>query len=228
MSSTSILVPIPTAIPTPTPTSTSIISPTPPTTESKAKKARSPNWTPAEEEQLAISWLHVSQLPEFISNQTSETFYARVTEHFGLYSKIHPRDPDQVRVRSVSILLLITETRCLHYFFLSRATPHHLISILVSRSATALDSDGAHSTPPLSNSQPSMPPSNVSRRQEHLSLTGSSWRNRFTRSNVKDISSSSIPLGRHFETRQSGRLKVGRHQLGLLPLVPSDIRSRTL
>jgi hypothetical protein len=63
------------------------------------KKKRSPNWLPQEEEQLACSWLVVSQRPEFISNQTSESFFRAVELDFNQHSKLHHRDHDQIRIR---------------------------------------------------------------------------------------------------------------------------------
>ncbi|EFP85685.2 uncharacterized protein PGTG_11014 [Puccinia graminis f. sp. tritici CRL 75-36-700-3] len=41
-----------------------------PTNNKTTKKKRAPNWLPLEEEQLAISWVHVSEQPEFSNNQT--------------------------------------------------------------------------------------------------------------------------------------------------------------
>ncbi|KAA1076168.1 hypothetical protein PGT21_050249 [Puccinia graminis f. sp. tritici] len=63
------------------------------------KKKRSPNWLPQEEEQLACSWLVVSQRPEFITNQTSESFFRAVELDFNQHSKLHHRDHDQIRIR---------------------------------------------------------------------------------------------------------------------------------
>ncbi|MBW0531108.1 hypothetical protein O181_070823, partial [Austropuccinia psidii MF-1] len=71
-----------------------------PTQEHNPKlKKRSPNWLPTEEEQLAISWLHVSQDPESSNNQTGNQFYAKVCEHFNTMSKLHYCDADQIRIR---------------------------------------------------------------------------------------------------------------------------------
>lgn len=65
-------------------------------------KRRAPNWIPQEEEQLAISWSHISRQPELIHNQTSEIFYKKVAEHFNHHCSIHYREPNQVRIRSVN------------------------------------------------------------------------------------------------------------------------------
>ena len=70
-------------------------------TSSVCKKKRSPNWLPQEEEQLARSWLKTSLLPEFIANQTSEAFFSLVQLDFNQNSKLHYRDQDQIRIRSV-------------------------------------------------------------------------------------------------------------------------------
>ncbi|CAH7689732.1 hypothetical protein PPACK8108_LOCUS24859 [Phakopsora pachyrhizi] len=42
-----------------------------------SKKKCSPNWLPSKEEQLAISWINVSEQPEYAANQTGETFYKK-------------------------------------------------------------------------------------------------------------------------------------------------------
>ncbi|CAH7687788.1 hypothetical protein PPACK8108_LOCUS22627 [Phakopsora pachyrhizi] len=51
-----------------------------------SKKKRSPNWLPSEEEQLAISWINVSEQPEYAANQTGETFYKKVEADFNKWS----------------------------------------------------------------------------------------------------------------------------------------------
>ncbi|OAV96350.1 hypothetical protein PTTG_00669 [Puccinia triticina 1-1 BBBD Race 1] len=68
-------------------------------TGDSSKKKRSPNWLPQEEEQLACSWLVVSQRPEFLANQTSESFFRAVELDFNQHSKLHHRDHDQIRIR---------------------------------------------------------------------------------------------------------------------------------
>ncbi|KAI7950181.1 hypothetical protein MJO28_009002 [Puccinia striiformis f. sp. tritici] len=68
--------------------------PTPGTT-----RRRGPNWLPAEEAQLAISWVNASEQPEFAANQTSETFYRKVEEDFNLHSRVHYRNWEQIRTR---------------------------------------------------------------------------------------------------------------------------------
>jgi hypothetical protein len=36
------------------------------------KEKRAPNWLPIEEEQLAVSWVHISEEPEFAANQSGD------------------------------------------------------------------------------------------------------------------------------------------------------------
>ncbi|KNE93108.1 hypothetical protein PSTG_13497 [Puccinia striiformis f. sp. tritici PST-78] len=62
--------------------------PPPPSTPEQTRR-RGPNWLPAEEAQLAISWVNVSEQPEFAANQTSETFYKKVQVDFNQHSQIH-------------------------------------------------------------------------------------------------------------------------------------------
>ncbi|KAA1113039.1 hypothetical protein PGT21_050038 [Puccinia graminis f. sp. tritici] len=81
-----------------TPSSTPVDTPdeNPDTT---TKKKRGPNWLPREEEQLAISWINVSEQPEFATNQSGETFYRRIEQDFNTHSKAHYRDRAQIKTR---------------------------------------------------------------------------------------------------------------------------------
>jgi hypothetical protein len=54
-------------------------------TPGKSSK-RGKNWQIAEDEQLAKSWLHVSQDAIFGNEQKLDTFWSRVTEHFAQHS----------------------------------------------------------------------------------------------------------------------------------------------
>ncbi|PLW29268.1 hypothetical protein PCASD_25085 [Puccinia coronata f. sp. avenae] len=71
--------------------------------ETPQKKKRSPNWLPDEEEQLAISWLHISEKPEFANNQSGEVFYRKIELDFNSHSKTHYRDFNQIKTRWVSL-----------------------------------------------------------------------------------------------------------------------------
>jgi hypothetical protein len=68
------------------------------TNSTHQKKKRAPNWLPREE-QLAISWLRVSERPEFATNQTGEMFYQQVAENFNAHSTLHHRDSAQIKTR---------------------------------------------------------------------------------------------------------------------------------
>jgi hypothetical protein len=68
-------------------------------TPDSTKKGRAPNWTLTEEEQLAISWIAISQNAEFANNQSGNQFYKKVAEHFKKASTIHPRSADQLKNR---------------------------------------------------------------------------------------------------------------------------------
>ncbi|CAH7684768.1 hypothetical protein PPACK8108_LOCUS19190 [Phakopsora pachyrhizi] len=68
-----------------------------------SKKKRSPNWLPSEEEQLAISWINVSEQPEYAANQTGETFYKKVEADFNKWSTVHYRDYDQIRISALAL-----------------------------------------------------------------------------------------------------------------------------
>ncbi|EFP90411.1 uncharacterized protein PGTG_16171 [Puccinia graminis f. sp. tritici CRL 75-36-700-3] len=74
-----------------------------PTNNETTKKKRAPNWLPFEEEQLAISWVHVSEQPEFSNNQTGTMFYKKIEENFNLFSKIHYRSHEQIKIRWTSL-----------------------------------------------------------------------------------------------------------------------------
>ena len=47
---------------------------------------RGKNWQTVEDEQLAKSWLHVSQDAIFGNEQKVDTFWSRITEHFAQHS----------------------------------------------------------------------------------------------------------------------------------------------
>ncbi|EFP90258.2 uncharacterized protein PGTG_16536 [Puccinia graminis f. sp. tritici CRL 75-36-700-3] len=74
-----------------------------PTGKETTKKKRAPNWLPIEEEQLAISWVHVIEQPEFANNQTRTMFYRKIEENFNMYSKIHYRNHEQIKIRWTSL-----------------------------------------------------------------------------------------------------------------------------
>jgi hypothetical protein len=63
------------------------------------KKKRAPNWLPAEEEQLAVSWLHVSEQPEFAANQSGEAFFLKIEVDFNTWSKTHYCSAKQIKTR---------------------------------------------------------------------------------------------------------------------------------
>ncbi|KAI7944968.1 hypothetical protein MJO28_010663 [Puccinia striiformis f. sp. tritici] len=74
-------------------------TPTTNTPGTAEKKKRAPNWLPDEEAQLAVSYVNVSEQPEFAANQTSETFFRKVADDFNTYSKSHFRSWDVIRTR---------------------------------------------------------------------------------------------------------------------------------
>ncbi|KAI7938359.1 hypothetical protein MJO28_015279 [Puccinia striiformis f. sp. tritici] len=74
-------------------------TPTTNTPGTAEKKKRAPNWLPDEEAQLAVSYVNVSEQPEFTANQTSETFFRKVADNFNTYSKSHFRSWDVIRTR---------------------------------------------------------------------------------------------------------------------------------
>ncbi|OAV92598.1 hypothetical protein PTTG_27564 [Puccinia triticina 1-1 BBBD Race 1] len=77
-------------------------SPPPPdrsTTDPAPKKKRGPNWLPREEEQLAISWINVSEQPEFANNQSGEAFFCKIESDFNTHSKVHFWDHAQIKTR---------------------------------------------------------------------------------------------------------------------------------
>jgi hypothetical protein len=78
----------------------------PTTEETPQKKKRSPNWLPDEEEQLAISWLHISKKPEFANNQSSKVFYRKIELDFNSHSKTHYCDFNQIKTRYDCLLIL--------------------------------------------------------------------------------------------------------------------------
>jgi hypothetical protein len=63
------------------------------------KKKRAPNWLPLEEEQLAISWLHVSEQPEFVENQSGKAFFLKINVDFNTWSKVHCCSANQIKTR---------------------------------------------------------------------------------------------------------------------------------
>ncbi|CAH7669601.1 hypothetical protein PPACK8108_LOCUS4241 [Phakopsora pachyrhizi] len=67
-----------------------------------SKKKQSPNWLPLEEEQLAVSWIHVSEQPKFAANQSGKTFYKKVEVNFNQWSTFHYRDYNQIRISGSS------------------------------------------------------------------------------------------------------------------------------
>lgn len=74
------------------------------TPSTPTSRRRAANWLPMEEQQLAMSWLAISQMPEFSTNQTGDQFYARVAEDFRIKSTIHPRDVAHIKNRFVLVL----------------------------------------------------------------------------------------------------------------------------
>jgi hypothetical protein len=73
---------------------------TPPTsTANQSKKKCSPNWLACKEEQLAITWIHISKQPEFAVNQSRAVLYKKMEEYFNTHSKIHYRDHAQIKTR---------------------------------------------------------------------------------------------------------------------------------
>lgn len=83
--------------PEPAPAQTTA-EPTPAQTTATLKK-RGDNFVAAEDEQLAISWIAISQDPKFATNQSGAMFYKRVADHFTNACKIHPRSADQLKYR---------------------------------------------------------------------------------------------------------------------------------
>ena len=72
---------------------------TPPTnTLEQTKKKRAPNWLPCEEEQLAITWIHVSEQPEFAVNQTGAMFVKKMESYFNTHSKSMTVTPPKQRL----------------------------------------------------------------------------------------------------------------------------------
>ncbi|PLW14566.1 hypothetical protein PCANC_15744 [Puccinia coronata f. sp. avenae] len=59
--------------------------------------------TPNTEEQLAISWLHISEKPKFANNQSGKVFYRKIKVNFNSYSKAHYCDFNQIKTRWVSL-----------------------------------------------------------------------------------------------------------------------------
>jgi hypothetical protein len=74
----------------------------PTTQETPQKKKRSPNWLPFKEEQLAISWLHISKNPKFSNNQSNRVFYRKIEVNFNTYSETHYCDFNQIKTRYAS------------------------------------------------------------------------------------------------------------------------------
>lgn len=72
------------------------------TTNTNTKK-RGDNFVTAEDEQLAISWIAISQDPKFANSQTGVEFYERVATHFKAACTIYPRSADQLKYRWKSI-----------------------------------------------------------------------------------------------------------------------------
>ncbi|PLW05947.1 hypothetical protein PCANC_27150 [Puccinia coronata f. sp. avenae] len=68
-------------------------------TTNQSKKKSSPNRLACKEEQLAITWIHVSKQPEFAVNQSGAVFYKKMKEYFNTHSKIHYRDHAQIKTR---------------------------------------------------------------------------------------------------------------------------------
>ncbi|POW22661.1 hypothetical protein PSHT_01082 [Puccinia striiformis] len=105
------------------------------------KKKRSPNWLPQEEEQLACSWLKVSEKPEFSSNQTSEDFFRAVELHFNLNCKLHHRDHDQIRIRWAA---LNTSTLKFSAIYNTLERTGQLASSSSSSSSSSIEEDRNH------------------------------------------------------------------------------------
>ncbi|MBW0524957.1 hypothetical protein O181_064672 [Austropuccinia psidii MF-1] len=63
------------------------------------KRQRSPNWTLKEDEQLARSWVVVSQTHFIPNEQRGEDFFKRISEHFNAHWHGTPRTPAGVRER---------------------------------------------------------------------------------------------------------------------------------
>ncbi|PLW40664.1 hypothetical protein PCANC_14091 [Puccinia coronata f. sp. avenae] len=64
-----------------------------------SKKKRAPNWLPLKEEQLAVSWLNVSEKPEFAANQTGKSFFLKIKADFNTWSKVHYCSAKQIKTR---------------------------------------------------------------------------------------------------------------------------------
>jgi hypothetical protein len=60
-------------------------------------KGRGPKWTTLEVEQLAISWIAISQDPLFATNQSGTEFYTKVTEHYNKVPNLWDRTMTQVK-----------------------------------------------------------------------------------------------------------------------------------
>lgn len=64
-----------------------------------AARKRGKKWTVPEEEQLAISWLVISEDPEHTNNQSGTDFYIKVAEHFAkaFPNAKEPRTGEQIK-----------------------------------------------------------------------------------------------------------------------------------
>jgi hypothetical protein len=69
------------------------------TNSTQQKKKRAPNWLPREEEQLAISWIRISERPEFATNQTGKIFHQQVAENFNTHSTVCHCNAAQIKTR---------------------------------------------------------------------------------------------------------------------------------
>lgn len=71
-----------------------------PVAETKAKRA--PNFLPEEDEQLAKSWLIISQDPVKSNQQGKDNFFNRIASNFNEYTPGPQRDSNGLQCRYVS------------------------------------------------------------------------------------------------------------------------------
>ncbi|KAI7957492.1 hypothetical protein MJO28_004587 [Puccinia striiformis f. sp. tritici] len=83
-------------------------------TQGSARKKRSSNWLPAEEEQLAITYLRISEDPEVGNNQAATTFHKKMEAHFNEHIKCNYRDHDQIRIKWGSLNTLTLKFSAIH------------------------------------------------------------------------------------------------------------------
>lgn len=74
--------------------------------KSKIPPVKSSNWTSAEEELLATAWLHISQQPEFGTNQTGDNFFLQVANHLESISPFAKQDIRSVKIKYVILIFI--------------------------------------------------------------------------------------------------------------------------